>query len=77
MKLSEIQSKIKSMVESEYFEKNDLKFIETEISIFIDNIDNHFGDNDGERLDVDSLEFLFTLLRLRTLENLGEYEDED
>ena len=75
MKLEEIESKIQSMVESEYFNSKDITFLKKEITSFIRKLDKHFGDNDGERLDVDSLEFVFTLFKLRTLEHFGEYEE--
>ena len=63
------------MNDSEYFNKKDLDFLKKEITQFIRKLDNYFGDNDGERLDTDSLEFVFTLLKLRSLEHFGEYEN--
>ena len=75
MELSIIESRIQSMNDSEYFNKKDLDFLKKEITQFIRKLDNYFGDNDGERLDTDSLEFVFTLLKLRTLEYFGEYEN--
>jgi len=75
MKLSVIESRIESMVDSEYFSKEDIIFLKKEITQFIRNLDNHFGDNDGERLDTDSMNFIKTFLELRMLEHFGEYED--
>ena len=75
MKLSEIEAKIQSMQESEYFESDELEFLSKEINQFIISLDGYFGDNDGERLDTDSLEFVFELIKLRALRHFGEYDD--
>ena len=76
MKLSEIESKIQSMVESEYFKEDEIKFLTNHIMKFNKDLSDYFGNNDGEALDTDAIEFVIQLTKLRMLQMLGEYEEE-
>lgn len=71
----QLTDRIKSMLESGYFKNEEIRFLNQTIDKFCKDLDEFFGDNDGERLDTDSINFIYTLLKLKMFEHFGEYTD--
>lgn len=75
MQLRKLETKVRTMTDSEFFKTDELKFIEEKILSFVNKINDYFGDNDGEALDEDGIAFVVELLRLRMLEANGVFEE--
>ena len=76
MNQSQIDEQLAELKNSGFFRDEEFKMIQSKCDYFINEINNELGDNDGEPLDEDGIQFITKLLELKWKLSNAVYEDE-
>ena len=65
----ELVAKIDFMMKSEFLQPEQIKSIDEEMDKWIKFLDDEFGDNDGEQLGEEGINFIISLFKYRLMDN--------
>lgn len=75
MNQKELVAEINRMMKSEFLQKKELTIIDLEMDKWINFLDNLFGDNDGEKLEEEGINYISTLFKYRLMDYFAVLQD--
>jgi len=75
MKQEEIENKLTEMEKCEFLKTSEFNSLDIKISFFIKEVNDIFGDNDGEPLEKDGIDFVIELMKYKWMLANAVYEE--